>query len=214
MTRTGVVIGTPEYMAPEQVRGSRNLTPAADFFSLGCLLYECLAGEPPFVAENLPAVLVRVLFEEPVPITQRHPSVPETVSTLVHRLLAKDHTERLAEASEIAALLESIGDLPNLLLLPTLAGPDRAAAVHANSEQVLLSLVLAIMPPQADERAATELGFNVTEELAQPKTLLRELQALGVQADLLLGGALVATVPQMVSAKGQAALAARCAGLV
>ncbi len=53
VTRTGLIVGTPEYMAPEQVRGVRELTPAIDVFSLGCVLYECLTGEPPFVAEHI-----------------------------------------------------------------------------------------------------------------------------------------------------------------
>lgn len=89
ITRTGVVLGTPEYMAPEQVRGERNLTPAADIFSLGCILYECLAGSPPFVAEHMMAVLVCILFEEPAPIAQRRPGIPEPVSALLAGMLAK-----------------------------------------------------------------------------------------------------------------------------
>src|SRR5262249_29851813 len=71
VTRTGMIVGTPEYMAPEQARGVRDLTPAVDFFSFGCVLYECLTGEPPFVAEHVAAVLVRILFEEPAPVAQR-----------------------------------------------------------------------------------------------------------------------------------------------
>ena len=65
MTRTGLVVGTPDYMSPEQARGDRNLTPAADIFSVGCILYECLTGKLPFAAGHVAAVLTRVLFEDP-----------------------------------------------------------------------------------------------------------------------------------------------------
>lgn len=89
MTRSGSVIGTPEYMAPEQARGARDLTPAADLFSLGCVFYECLTGQPPFTAGHVAAVLVRILFEAPVPVEERRPGVPAPVLTLLARLLEK-----------------------------------------------------------------------------------------------------------------------------
>src|SRR5262245_3419390 len=65
LTGTGLVIGTPAYMAPEQARGERLLTPAADIFSLGCVLFECLTEQPPFAAGYAVAVLARIICDEP-----------------------------------------------------------------------------------------------------------------------------------------------------
>jgi serine/threonine protein kinase len=65
ITGTGGIIGAPAYMAPEQARGERDLTPAVDIFSLGCVLFECLTGERPFVAERVVAVLAMIIFSEP-----------------------------------------------------------------------------------------------------------------------------------------------------
>src|ERR1043165_5583439 len=107
-----MIIGTPEYMAPEQARGSRDLTPAADLFSLGCVLYECLTGQPPFVADHIAAVLVRILFEEPIPIEECRPGIPGALSALLGRLLAKHPEHRLADASSLRVELLGLGELP------------------------------------------------------------------------------------------------------
>ena len=89
MTKTGMVIGTPEYMAPEQARGRRDLTPATDLFSLGCVLYECLTGQAPFMADHIAAVLVQILFEEPIPVEEKRPGITPALAALVARMLAK-----------------------------------------------------------------------------------------------------------------------------
>ena len=75
-TQTGLIVGTPAYMSPEQARGLREITPAVDIYSLGCLLYECLSGRPPFPADQPAATLVRVLFEEPRPLELLCPGCP------------------------------------------------------------------------------------------------------------------------------------------
>src|ERR1043165_9357200 len=98
-----MIIGTPEYMAPEQARGRRDLTPAADLFSLGCVLYECLTGQPPFVADHIAAVLVRILFEEPIPVEDCRPGVPAALAALLARMLAKNPDHRLADAAALRA---------------------------------------------------------------------------------------------------------------
>lgn len=200
-------------MAPEQVRGERNLTPAADLFSLGCILYECLAGSPPFVAEHMTAVLVCILFEEPIPIAQRRPGIPASVSELVAGMLEKSAAKRIGDARQVAAALAAIGEVPDLPLQPTLASlpndiPQRA---DVESEQQLLSLVLVRPRRDLDAAGPTLPSTEALAELERHSALLAELRSFGAQADLLLGGALVVRVPQLPSARDQAALAARCA---
>ena len=89
VTQTGLVVGTPEYMAPEQARGLRDLTTAVDVFALGCIFYECLTGEAPFAAEHITAALARILFEEPRPLESRLPDLPPALALLCSRMLAK-----------------------------------------------------------------------------------------------------------------------------
>ena len=214
MTRTGTVIGTPEYMAPEQARGLRELTPAADIFSLGCVLYECLAGEPPFSAEQVAAVLVRILFEEPAPLSTRRPGVPAEVEELVRRMLHKEPGQRIADAAELLRRLAALGELTELAALPTLAAPARSTSTFAEHEQVLFSLVAACSPRSAPALAPTMTTAPSRLELAHRAGLLSAVRGLAARAEFLVDGALVATLPQLGSATDQAALAARVALLI
>lgn len=218
MTRTGMVIGTPEYMAPEQARGHRELTPAADLFSLGCVLYECLTGQPPFVADHIAAVLVRILFEEPVPIDERRPGIPRPLQVLLARLLRKEPSERFSDASELrdelVAVAATLAGAPEPALAATLAGPSVLPGAFAESEQSLLSIVLAA-PPIADlaVHATVPKVAQVLEE-SQRQALLQSLAALGVQPCFLANGTLVVTAPTLESAHDQARQAARAAMLI
>ena len=80
LTRTGVFMGTAAYMAPEQVRSARDVGPAIDVFALGCVLYECLVGEPPFTGEHLAAVLVKILMEDPPSLDARRRGVQRVIA--------------------------------------------------------------------------------------------------------------------------------------
>ena len=214
MTHTGMVIGTPEYMAPEQARAIRDITPAVDIFSVGCLLYECLAGQPPFVADHIAAVLVRILFEEPPPIEERRPQVPEAVRALLSRMLRKDPAQRLANGGELRTALLALGELSELTLTPTLAAPKPAKSIFAESEQDLYSVVLAMPPERESAQDETPKSADLLAQAPPPQGLLDALSALGASADALSGGALVATVAPMGSATDQATRAARAALLI
>lgn len=209
LTRTGALIGTPGYMAPEQVSGGKELTAATDVFALGCILYECLAGEPAFVAEQLYALLVCILYEEPPPITSRRQDIPQSVAVLLQRMLAKDPSQRFANAEEVAAAIAQLGVLPEtppgeLALLP------RRAVSFAVQEQSLISLVIA--NPPARQRGAAR--SDSLQDPALHHSLLTMLRALNVEAEFLLNGSLVTRIRQAGSATDQAVLAVRAAQII
>ncbi len=104
LTRTGVVAGTPEFMAPEQARGER-LDTRADLFSLGCVLYVMSTGVSPFQADSTPATLRKVCDDEPPPVHVVNPALPAWFAAIVSRLMAKEPARRLGEASDVARLL-------------------------------------------------------------------------------------------------------------
>ncbi len=213
MTRTGMVIGTPEYMAPEQARGSRDLTPAVDLFSLGCVLYECLTGQPPFVADHIAAVLVRILFEHPVPIEERCPGLPESLAVLLSRLLAKEPTRRLEDAEALAAELARLGELPEPALAVTIANPKQKVVSFADHEQSLVCIVLAV-PEEEIGLDATQPGSVVQLASMDRQALLQSLARIGGSPDFLANGTLVVTVLPLDSAQDQATVAARAALLI
>ena len=104
MTRTGLVVGTPHYMSPEQVRGER-VDARSDVFGLGCLFYEILTGARPFDADSLHAVFYKVLQSEPGPPSERVPGLPPVLDQVIRKALAKSRDDRFADAAELASVL-------------------------------------------------------------------------------------------------------------
>jgi serine/threonine protein kinase len=105
LTRTGLVTGTPLYMSPEQANGEE-LDARSDLFSLGIVLYELAAGEPPFNGKTPLAVLKQVVEGRPVPLRERNPELPDWFAHIVDRLLAKKPADRFQSARELADVLE------------------------------------------------------------------------------------------------------------
>lgn len=109
LSRTGMISGTPAYISPEQAQG-RPLDRRTDVYSLGVVLYELLAGEPPFNGGNLARVLVRLVQEDPRPLRQIAPAIPEDLETIVAKCLEKDPARRYESAREMAEDLDRFLD--------------------------------------------------------------------------------------------------------
>lgn len=211
-TQTGLIVGTPAYMAPEQARGLREITPAADIYSLGCILYECLSGRPPFPVDQPAATLVRVLFEEPRPLETLCQGLPASLLDLQRRMMAKVAAGRLQNGQ---ALYEALRDLAGqsdmrgaqiAIVQPPAEITD--GGWLSRSSQSLLSVVLAAPQPASEAGAGERLASREQERL------LEALQQLGASVECLSNGSLLVTVGEVGSAVEQVSLAARAALLI
>jgi DNA-binding response OmpR family regulator len=108
LTEAGLVVGTPAYMAPEQLL-DETAEERSDLYAVGVVLYECLTGRLPFEANSSIALIAKQLQEDPIPPDQVNPDVPPELSALIIRLLSKSPDDRPASASELAQLLAQIG---------------------------------------------------------------------------------------------------------
>ena len=109
MTETGMSLGTPHYMSPEQAMGEREITPKADIYALGCVLYEMLTAEPPFTGATAQAIIARVMTEAPRPLTLQRHTIPSHVEAAVAKALEKLPADRFGTAAQFAEALAGRG---------------------------------------------------------------------------------------------------------
>jgi eukaryotic-like serine/threonine-protein kinase len=201
-TKTGLMVGTPGYMSPEQARGQKAIDARADLFSLGCVLYQCLTGRPPFVADDMLAVLAKLVFEEPTRILELRPDVPIELDELVTQMMSKSPAARPASAEVVAQELAALtADLPDAG-----ARPSRTlTAAITGAEQRLVSVVLASADHAFPADPLLDTGPNSIADLPGV------VRPFGAEVVTLADGALMVTLAADGEPTDQAAQAARCA---
>lgn len=215
MTRTGMLIGTPGYMAPEQARGQTDIGPSADVFALGCMLYQALVGKPPFSGDHITAVLTKVLFEEVPPARFHRPETPEALDLLLCRMLLKDAVERPRDANVVLAEIKALAFDVEALETSIAPAPLTTRRALTDAEQALYCLVLATPERNSGDDEWAVSNSTIRTPFVNDSQWPREaLERIGVQLESLADGSLAIVVGKGASAKEQAATAARCAWLL
>lgn len=163
MTRAGVMMGTPLYMAPEQCRNARDVDDKADVYSLGVMLYRMLTGKPPFSAPGSGELMAMHIYMQPPPLGEANPSLPEPLVKLVHRMIAKQREER-PSMSQVEPELARISEKAQR----GTKQPPAEQPAHAPSQALL-----AENPPHINE-SVTVLSES-SKRLASPSSLSQRL---------------------------------------
>jgi serine/threonine-protein kinase len=150
MTETGMSLGTPTYMSPEQAMGEREITATSDVYALGCVIYEMLLGEPPFTGPTAQSIVAKVMTEKPAPLLPRRDRIPANVENAVLTALEKLPADRFASAAQ---LVEALGDpgyatsvSPAVRGMPASGGSRlRALTRHPALAAVISGLVLGML---------------------------------------------------------------------
>jgi serine/threonine-protein kinase len=187
LTRTGMIFGTPEYMAPEQAEG-KDTDHRADIYAVGCILYHLITGQTPFVAESFMTMLTKHLMEEPVPPSARRPDLTITaeMDALVLKALEKDRDKRWQSMAE---LLEAVS---------ACAGPEAAPALRPSNGQTVemggahAPVDVRVVRPQGTARVspgAVDSALAGSEAPSEKSPAKRGKTVALVAAGIVLGGA-------------------------
>ncbi len=170
MTQTGMSLGTPHYMSPEQAMGEREITARSDVYALGCVLYEMLTGEPPFTGSTAQAIVARVVTESPRPMLPQRHTIPPHVEAAVLTALEKLPADRFATAAEFAEALENKGGTyaatvqlasrPHVL---TSSRPGRALALVAASALLAATATWTVLQNRSTGAPVSRYGLAFAE---------------------------------------------------
>ena len=171
MTETGMSLGTPHYMSPEQAMGERVITARSDVYALGAITYEMLAGEPPFTGPTAQAIIARVMTEEPRPLTVQRRSVPAHLEAAVFTALEKMPADRFSTAAEFAAALTNANTTLARPAAPPAPGLRRrmwpvAALVAAAMLALGGFMGRRFAPPTSDDAVVVDATLDLGDSVA------------------------------------------------
>ncbi len=150
LTQTSSMMGSPLYMAPEQIRNAKGVDARADVWSLGVILHECLSGQPPFGGDTLSGVLAAIVADAPAPLEEIRPDLSPLLTSAVARCLEKDPARRVQHVAEFAQLLSTFAPVQAQRSLPRIAAVLGKTLPQGTDQQaVALDATAAFGPSQA-----------------------------------------------------------------
>lgn len=187
VTQHGTIAGTPQYMSPEQARGE-SVEQASDLFSLGSVLYTLCTGRAPFRADSSHSVMRKIIDEEPVPIRDLNPEIPEWLCDIVAKLMAKDKAARFTSAKNVHALLESClshVQQPTVIKLPELVRELSRSKSTSRFPIILGVSAMAVFATFVFWFSGS-LGLLVQEPAPKPTTIVAQEPANASSAEVPL----------------------------
>ena len=182
LTDTGIAVGTPAYMSPEQGAGRAELDGRSDVYSLGCVLYEMLAGHPPFTGSSAQEVLARHSMDAVPRLTAARPTVPVAVERAIHTALAKVPADRFATASELADALESGARSATSIAAARQSWPARRLGLFVATTVGIVAVVGALILEQRHDNGRTGAASRVVVMPFENRTASAQLDPLGPMA--------------------------------
>ncbi|AGP35895.1 protein kinase domain-containing protein [Sorangium cellulosum] len=213
LTSPGAILGTPGYMAPEQARGESAVDARADVFALGCMLFECLAGRPPFLGDSALSLIMKVVLEDPPRLGELRDGIPEPLDRLIARMLSKPAAERPRDGAAVAE------ELASLVVEGVPAGGSETTEPPASGEGITTAerrVMCVILAADCSAEAAVtlvEADLTLAEaDRGARAEALRELAARhGGRLELLQAQWLLITLSGAEAPTDLAARAAHCA---
>jgi len=209
-TRQGMLLGTPGYMAPEQVHGASTVDGRADLYALGCMLFECLTGRPLFAGGNVLAILAKVVLEPAPRLRDALPDVAVTLDRLVTQLLAKSPDDRPDSGSAVAAALRAYEGGAGDMMISGAERPSPTPRFLTGGERRAVAVIL-IGAGGAEPRGDAPTALPDTIEPETEGALRTVAASYGGRSVRLLTGAVAIELTSPGLATDLAAQAARCA---